>query len=165
MQAAAQRVLQLLADAVALRCKCMDQHCARAPAIEVPAGMRGVSDGSRDAAHGRMHSVAAGLCKSSSNAAAGSGSRAAPALAPAPVLILFSGGVDSTLLAVLAHKALPAAAPIDLASVCFDGGRSPDRRVHCSEHLPVGRSAGWTYRYRQAISRVGAAHDSSSVKV
>ncbi|KAK9835136.1 hypothetical protein WJX81_000522 [Elliptochloris bilobata] len=27
----------------------------------------------------------------------------------------------------LAHKALPAGAPIDLACVCFDGGRSPDR--------------------------------------
>lgn len=48
-------------------------------------------------------------------------------LSPAPVLVLLSGGVDSTLIAALAHRALPASVPIDLASVCFDGGRSPDR--------------------------------------
>jgi asparagine synthetase B (glutamine-hydrolysing) len=48
-------------------------------------------------------------------------------LPPARVLVLFSGGVDSTLIAILAHAALPPGEAIDLASVCFAGGASPDR--------------------------------------
>jgi hypothetical protein len=50
-----------------------------------------------------------------------------PSLDPARILILFSGGVDSTLLAALAHEALPPDVPIDLSSVCFAQGASPDR--------------------------------------
>eukprot|EP00892_Ulva_mutabilis_P012562 jgi/Ulvmu1/9679/UM055_0017.1 len=47
--------------------------------------------------------------------------------APARVLVPLSGGVDSTVVAALAHACLPRGEPIDLVNVCFDGGASPDR--------------------------------------
>lgn len=46
------------------------------------------------------------------------------------VAVLFSGGIDCTILAALAHKNLPKEEPIDLINVCFDKQRnhtSPDR--------------------------------------
>lgn len=46
---------------------------------------------------------------------------------PAPALVLFSGGVDSTLIAALLHLSIPAHFPIDLANVSFTGASSPDR--------------------------------------
>ena len=46
---------------------------------------------------------------------------------PARVLVAFSGGLDSMVLALLAHRALPLGEPIDLTTVCFRGGDSPDR--------------------------------------
>ncbi len=43
-------------------------------------------------------------------------------------MVLFSGGVDSTLIAGLLHKTLPAHEPIELCSICFTpDGTSPDR--------------------------------------
>jgi asparagine synthetase B (glutamine-hydrolysing) len=55
------------------------------------------------------------------------GGAVAAAPGAASVLILFSGGLDSSLLAALAHRHVPAAEPIDLATVCFSGGTSRDR--------------------------------------
>jgi asparagine synthetase B (glutamine-hydrolysing) len=46
---------------------------------------------------------------------------------PARIMILFSGGVDSSLIAALASEALPPDLPIDLVSICFANGASPDR--------------------------------------
>ena len=44
-----------------------------------------------------------------------------------PVLLLFSGGVDSTLLAAMLHEAMPHESPIDLCNVTFNSDEAPDR--------------------------------------
>lgn len=54
-------------------------------------------------------------------------SSTSPSICPARILVAFSGGLDSMVIAMLAHHALPAGEPIDLATVCFRDGRSPDR--------------------------------------
>ena len=41
--------------------------------------------------------------------------------------VLFSGGVDSMLLAALAHRHVPPGRAVDLINVCFASGNSPDR--------------------------------------
>ena len=51
---------------------------------------------------------------------------AGESIAPASVAVLFSGGLDSALLARLAAEAM-ADAPLDLVNVCFAAGTSPDR--------------------------------------
>lgn len=45
----------------------------------------------------------------------------------ADVAVLFSGGLDSMVLAALAGRHVTEGATIDLINVCFDGGGSPDR--------------------------------------
>lgn len=45
----------------------------------------------------------------------------------ADICVLFSGGVDSMVLAALADRHCHPRKPIDLCTVCFDAGSSPDR--------------------------------------
>ena len=68
------------------------------------------------------------------------------AIKPAKLMILFSGGVDSTLLAALAHEYLPPDEPIDLVSICFAQGTSPDREAAlnaCEELKTIAPNRPW----------------------
>lgn len=113
LAAAADMLLVALRRAVATRCRCIVR-----PQCD---GGRGCSNQSPLLGRERFKGEAAAVA-AESPAPAGQQDPDT-----APVLILFSGGVDSALLAALTHEALPPEAPIDLVSVCFDGGRSPDR--------------------------------------
>ena len=56
-------------------------------------------------------------------------------------MVLFSGGVDSTLLATLLHEVTPIQVPIDLCNVSFDGENAPDRisiSFSCSDQQLTG---------------------------
>lgn len=78
-----------------------------------------------------LDEAAAALLSALSNAV-GVRVRSIPAPQPggARVGVLFSGGLDSVVLAALTHFHLPANEPVDLLTVCFDSGsrfQSPDR--------------------------------------
>jgi len=54
-------------------------------------------------------------------------------LEPARVAVLFSGGIDSMVVAALSHFFVPPEEPIDLVNVCFaEDHASPDRLTACT---------------------------------
>lgn len=140
-------VLAALRQAVATRCRCIEEGWREAAAALQQRGLNGGAAAAFSADKQPHEGAQSGSVSSmrqppdATPAVAGAALPApscasdwqppsagpVPLLPQAPLLILFSGGVDSTLLAALAHEALPPEAPIDLASVCFDGGASPDR--------------------------------------
>lgn len=87
---------------------------------------------------------------------AGEGCAEGP-LAPAAVLVLFSGGLDSAVVARLAHDHCPPGEPIDLASVCFAGGQSADRLAARTAVDELRRAApGREWRLIEARGRLPA---------
>jgi len=64
------------------------------------------------------------------------------------VLILFSGGLDSTVLAAVAHRNVPLCETIDLCNVCFHSGSSPDRLAACEAFLELQKlTPGRSWRF------------------
>lgn len=85
-------------------------------------------------------------------------------LDPAAVLVLFSGGLDSAVVARLAHDHCPAGEPIDLASVCFASGQSADRLAARSAVEELRRAApGREWRLIEA--RVHAGRGAHAIHV
>lgn len=125
VDAAADLLLSALRRSVATRCCCMDWAASNTTPTHRLLGRERLKQPPTESAPAPE---AGDFCCVAAQGPATSPPAAAQAdLQPAPVLILFSGGADSTLMAALAHEALPPEVPIDLSSICFDEGRSPDR--------------------------------------
>ncbi|KAI8466953.1 MAG: asparagine synthase-domain-containing protein [Monoraphidium minutum] len=134
LQAAARLLLEALRVAVRVRC-----HAIEAPASSGPGG------GAADCAS--CSGPGAGSAPAGGAAAEPAAPRecASPLLPAAPVLILFSGGVDSSLLAALADDALPRGAAIDLvnARAVLLGHGADEQAAGYGRHRTRHRTAGW----------------------
>eukprot|EP00210_Caulerpa_lentillifera_P000469 g452.t1 len=58
-----------------------------------------------------------------------------------PILVLFSGGIDSTLIAALLHKCLSPKIPVDLCNVSFQGDQAADRKTAVEAFLELRKWA------------------------
>ncbi|KAK3282635.1 hypothetical protein CYMTET_9632 [Cymbomonas tetramitiformis] len=157
--AAAARVLEALDCAVGTRVRCMEYGASSvappAPGTIVSAAVGpGEARGCRTKIDGgsfagpAVHADDVACCPASSPAppcdppavdlrscqatvsdATGTSDSSSPTVSGARVVVLFSGGVDSMIIAALAHRHAAPEAVIDLSTVCFAGGTSPDRKT------------------------------------
>lgn len=152
LQAAATKLLQVMQRAVDIRAHCIEgpaQHAVptsryracSAVAAHLPSESGQLAVDSDGSGHSTLQQLAAAEqpCHVGDSAAVQEAPTSATTtmsctsdmlasgIPPAPVMIMFSGGVDSMLVAALTHRSLPFGVPIDLANVCFDRGKSPDR--------------------------------------
>lgn len=79
-------------------------------------------------------------------------------LKPARVAVLFSGGIDSTILACLAHRHIPLDEPIDLLNVAFENPRKIQLKVE-------GNFGGFTREKKKAVKRAlrSASHSAEDI--
>jgi asparagine synthetase B (glutamine-hydrolysing) len=75
----------------------------------------------------------------------------------ASVAVLFSGGVDSAVLAALCHAELPLDEPIDLINVSFAGERAPDRAAAAATLLELQSVAPCERQWRLVLVDVSEA--------
>ena len=130
LQDSAQRLLNCLSDAVRIRVQpstTVSSSTSSSSLLYSPAVPQLPTFTSQN--HSQDHADVSAADAANANAAGTSaGSNTDPNARRANVGVLFSGGVDSTVLAALAHYHVPAGDEIELINVCFDGAhRSPDR--------------------------------------
>lgn len=80
---------------------------------------------------------------------------------PASVAILYSGGVDSAVLAALCHAELPIDEPIDLINVSFAGELAPDRAAALATLLELQSIAPREREWRLVLVDVNEAEVSA----
>lgn len=127
LESAVARMLAALRASMAVRCQCIEEHAVHTahtaqaapscppifssssqPPPAAAAGRGASTPGACPPTSAECSAAASGLMPTSpAERPAGVTSACSPVLPPAPVLILFSGGLDSTLMAALVHEALP----------------------------------------------------------